>query len=118
MRKSHFSADGAAQLRHDAGALLALFAPFTSRPQASFRRLDESCKVLTLPAARRTELLDLLLEVRAPPAASDPPPFAGSPTAADSTAVRVASILETEGVYRLGAGEVRELLASVVQEES
>ena len=68
--------------------------------------------MLTLPAPRRTELLQLLLTLPSPPLRGSAAPDAGAENGA-AAAASVRAILEADGVFRLGTAEVRELLASI-----
>ena len=114
VRRTHFSPDGALQLRRDADALLAVFSTFHSRPHVPLRRLHESAALLTSPRESRQLLKDVLMSGGNPGGKGGRAPM-GEQAAAEAAEVD-ASLrrkLEERGVYRLSPGEAAELLSCV-----
>jgi hypothetical protein len=107
VRQASFSAGGVHQLSRDMGALADLFAPLLAAHGAggsshgALHRLHESCQLLTLGRAAREQLLGLILV--------DTPPLAQRLEHEGMLRRK----FEERGVFRLSAGEVAELLASV-----
>ena len=76
----------------------------SSPREAALRRLNESCALLTLERAARTELRELLL--------AETPPLAQRV----EHDLMLRRRLEEQQVFRLSVGEAQELLASVQEE--
>jgi hypothetical protein len=116
VRRCHFSASGAAQLAFDAEAILALFAPFSSRPGAALRLLHESALLLSLPRAPRLELKAALMGGSAAEGAGGAGGGAASAGGGGEREAPLRRRLVEMGVHRLGVGEAAELLATVYDE--
>ena len=99
VRRSSFSSSGVLQLQRDVGALAALFQPLCSPHKAPLQRLNECCRLLSLDATVRTELLTVLL--------TDTPEH--SHRAEHESHMR--RQLESVSVFRISVGEAVEVLA-------